>query len=146
MRRVSRDQAGVAVAGCWTTARRESPVPSGLRTHTPGSGTVSSTSPGKTTLASATGRWRPSTVAPAASRAPSGAQEGEKNSPALLDVSCDCAVPSACMVQISDLPLRVLAKARFPPGSETATVVNVVDVAPPTSWTVIATPYVVAAA
>ena len=146
MRRVSRDQAGVAVAGCWTTARRESPVPSGLRTHTPGSETVSSTSPGKTRLASATGRWRPSTVAPAASRAPSGAQDGEKNSPALLDVSCDCAVPSARIVQISDLPLRVLAKARFPPGERDGDGGEHLAVAPPTSWTVIMTPYVVAAA
>ena len=42
-------------------------------------------------------------------------------------------------------PLRMLAKARLPPGSDTATVVNAVAVAPPTSWTVIATEYVVAA-
>src|SRR5437764_11659708 len=140
MRRVSRDQAGVACEGVLTTARRDSPLPSGLSTHTPGSWTVRMLVGGSTRLAAATGRWNPSTVAPAASREPSGAQEGEKNSPLLLDVSCVCAEPSACIVQTCDLPLRLLANARFPPGSETATVVKAVAVAPPTSWTVIATP------
>src|SRR5436190_19440168 len=139
MRRVSRDQAGVAEAGVLTMASRESPEPSGLSTHTPCSWTVR-TLGGRTKLASAAGRWNPSTVAPAASREPSGAQDGEKNSPALLDVSWVSPPPSARMVQISDLPLRVLAKARLPPGSETATVVKANDVAPPPSWTVIFTP------
>src|SRR2546423_11643114 len=139
MRRVSRDQAGVAWAGVLTMARRDSPEPSGLSTHTPGSWTVR-TLGGRTKLASAAGRWNPSTVAPAASREPSGAQDGEKNSPALLDVSWVCPPPSARMVQISDLPLRVLAKARLPPGSEIATVVNALDVPPPPSWTVTFTP------
>src|SRR5438477_10008498 len=103
MRRVSRDQAGVAWEGVLTMARRDSPEPSGLSTQTPGSWTVR-TLGGRRKLASAAGRWNPSTVAPAASREPSGAQDGEKNSPALLDVSCVSPAPSARMVQISDLP------------------------------------------
>src|SRR5947209_5184168 len=139
MRRVSRDQAGVACAGLVTTASLERPLPSALSVHTPGWGTVNTSLGGPTRLATATGFRRPRTVAPAASRDPSGAQAGEKNSPAAFDVSWVCPVPSTRMVQISDLPLRVLANASWPPGSETATVVCAVAVAPPASRTVIAT-------